>query len=117
MVRPLAALVRGSKVPEGVVKTHFLTFANATGLMALATREDCTSSWVANPKVLAEWMGHFWSKKTAGTEEITFECGKEHCRIKSYEPQDMNEDGACMYDERAEFKLNALHSLTPIQAT
>ena len=53
-------------------------------MVALASKEDCSSTCTASPRTLKEWTDHF-ALGRHGTDEITFWCTRNSCKIRSYE--------------------------------
>ncbi|TKA55252.1 hypothetical protein B0A53_02222 [Rhodotorula sp. CCFEE 5036] len=83
---------------HGVRKKHSLTYSQPA-LQSWA-RFDLNSApcyWTASSRVLKDWMTHFHERAGsssggggggAGTDEVTFYCGRQECRLKSFNDVD-----------------------------
>lgn len=82
----------------GVRKKHSLTYSQPA--LRSWARFDLNSApcyWTASSRVLKDWMTHFHERAGsssggggvgAGTDEVTFYCGRQECRLKSFNDVD-----------------------------
>lgn len=53
-------------------------------MVALANKDECTSSVTASPRIVKDWTDHFMPGRH-GTDEITFWYTSRSCKVRSYE--------------------------------
>lgn len=81
----------------GVRKKHSLTYSQpAIQSWARFDLNSAPCHWTASSRVLKDWMTHFHDRAgsggggggAAGTDEVTFYCARQECRLKSFNDVD-----------------------------
>lgn len=78
--------------PHGVKKTYRLTYQAGDSMIAIASKDNCPNRFTASPRVIKDWTDYFMLGRH-GTDEITFWCTRNSCKIRSFEGAQEQHDG------------------------
>lgn len=79
--------------PHGVKKTYRLIYQAGDSMVAIASKDNCPNSFTASPRVIKDWTEYFMLGRH-GTDEITFWCTPNACKIRSFEGSNDAPEGA-----------------------